>query len=337
MTRSKTTITAAIMCLASFILGIIFNNLFKSSSFPYLSPAVKLRTYPDLTSYTTENLSRRAENKGDIKISSVLDQKENFTSYSIEFEVLPSEAGESKKVSGLLNIPNDDKSFPLVILVRGYVDQSIYQTGMGAQRVGEFFAENGFMTITPDFLGYGSSNEQDGNIFKARLETYTTLLDLLSSTDSLSNWDKKNLFMWGHSNGGHIAISALEITGNNIPTSLWAPVTKPFPYSVLYYTDESNDGGKFIRSELSKFEEYHDSNLFSIHEFLNKINAPIQIHQGGNDSAVPQAWSDDFVLKMKKLDKDLNYFVYPQADHNMNPNWGEAVNKDLEFFSKFMR
>jgi len=292
MTRSKTTITAAIMCLASFILGIIFNNLFKSSSFPYLSPAVKLRTYPDLTSYTTENLSRRAENKGDIKISSVLDQKENFTSY---------------------------------------------QTGMGAQRVGEFFAENGFMTITPDFLGYGSSNEQDGNIFKARLETYTTLLDLLSSTDSLSNWDKKNLFMWGHSNGGHIAIAALEITGDNIPTSLWAPVTKPFPYSVLYYTDESNDGGKFIRSELSKFEEYHDSNLFSIHEFLNKINAPIQIHQGGNDSAVPQAWSDDFVLKMKKLDKDLNYFVYPQADHNMNPNWGEAVNKDLEFFSKFMR
>ena len=35
---------------------------------------------------------------------------------------------------------------------------------------------------------------------------------------------------------------------------LWAPVSKPFPYNILYYTDEAEDRGKWLRGEIAKFE-----------------------------------------------------------------------------------
>ena len=85
------------------------------------------------------------------------------------------------------------------------------------------------------------------------------MLSILESLDSIKEWDEENIFFWGHSNGGQVALTILEITGKDYPTTLWAPVTKPFPYSILYYTDESEDKGKYIRRELSRFENLYNT------------------------------------------------------------------------------
>lgn len=286
-----------------------------------------------LEKYSIENLSKADIKPVEIKIN------ENIFEFSFD----PTLSGkEEKKVTGLINLPTQteisDKKFPLVVLVRGYVDQSIYQTGVGTKRVGEYLADNNYITLAPDFLGYGGSDNESGNIFESRFQTYTIVLTLLKSIESPAHakalveagWNGKNIFLWGHSNGGQIVLTVLEITGYDYPTVLWAPVTKPFPYSVLYYTDESNDHGKFIRKELAKFEADYDVEKYSLTNYLDRIKAPITIFQGTNDNAVPQAWSDSFVKKLKSLDIKTNYLIYPKADHNMNPIWGDVIIKTLE-------
>ena len=201
--------------------------------------------------------------------------------------------------------------------------------------MGEFFAENGYITLAPDFLGYGGSSEESGNIFETRFQTYTTVLTLLKSInqENIPMWDGKNIFIWAHSNGGQVALTTLEITGADYTTVLWAPVTKPFPYSILYYTDESQDEGKFIRKELANFEKNYDVNKYSLTNYLDKINAPIEYHLGTNDDAIPLSWGDEFVSRMKKLEKEVTYYKHPGADHNMNPLWGDVIFKTLEFFN----
>ena len=276
-----------------------------------------------LEKYSIENLSETSFEPSEIKINNNI----------FEFKM------NGKKVTGLINIPEGNGPFPIVILLRGYVDQSIYQTGVGTKRVGEYLSENGYITLAPDFLGYGGSDIESSNIFEARFQTYTTVLTLLKSIEENppqgwdNRWDKKNLFIWAHSNGGQIALAILEITGANYPTVLWAPVTESFPYSVLYYTNESADGGKFIRKELAKFEADYDVNKYSLTNYLDKINAPIQYHWGTNDDAIASEWRDRFLTKMKALDKEIVNYNHPGADHNMNPLWGDAINKTLEFFT----
>jgi len=280
-----------------------------------------------LEKYTIENLIKTEVKTVKIEI--------NDNIFSFNFDPTLQNMVE-KKVTGLINIPEKDGPFPIVVLLRGYVDQSIYTTGTGTKRVGEYFSENGYITLAPDFLGYGSSDIESSNIFEARFQTYTTVLTLLKSInkENFPQWDNRNIFIWGHSNGGQIALTVLEITGEKYPTVLWAPVTENFPYSVLFYTNESEDRGKFIRKELSKFESEYDVDKFSLTNYLDRINAPIEYHYGTNDDAIPLEWRDRFVNQMKSLNKDFKNYNHPSADHNMNPLWGDVIDKTLNFYQK---
>ena len=242
---------------------------------------------------------------------------------------------EGKTISGKINLPEGippEAGFPVVILIRGFVEPEIYTSGIGTQRVGEFLADNGFITLAPDFLGFGLSDPPPNNSIEERFMRPVAVLELIASVASLPQADQNKIFLWGHSNGGQIALSVLEISGAAYPTSLWAPVSKPFPYSILYYTDEFEDLGKALRKVVAGFEAVYDANEFSIHNYYDSINAPIQIHQGTADDAVPVEWSEILADTLEEKDKQVSLFIYPGADHNMLPGWDTAVSRDLNWF-----
>lgn len=295
--------------------------------------AIKLRP---LEKYSIENLTNSKIEGSQIQIGKVLKDYDTFTAYEFSFEFSPDLSKNTKKVTGLINIPKTNDQMPLIVMFRGYVDQKKYVVGMGTQRAGEFFAKNGFITVSPDFLGYGNSDIEAENIFESRFQTYTTAITLLRSLDSVEQWNKKDVFIWGHSNGGQIALTTLEITGLNYPTVLWAPVSKPYPFSILAYTDESDDHGKFIRQELSKFEEDYDVEKYSLTNYFERIKAPIQLNQGTNDDAVPFYWSDSLAKILKNNGQDIKYLKYPGSDHNLSPAWQTVVENNLQFFNSHL-
>jgi len=116
--------------------------------------------------------------------------------------------------------------------------------------------------------------------------------------------------------------------------ALWAPVTKYFLYSILYYMDEADDGGKALRKSLAGFEADYNVNEFTLTNYLDRMTGPIQFHQGTADEAVPKVWSDEFVDKVKTAGGTITYYVYPGADHNMQGSWNTVVDRDIEFFTK---
>lgn len=319
--------------IAAFAAGWWVNSFYQSGLVT-TSPIGPVIPKP-LEKYTIENLAQAEVKKGNVVLEEILEEETDFTSYLFSFEFDPTLQGkEAKKVTGQINLPNRKGSFPAVLMIRGYVDQEIYETGIGTRKAASVFAQNGFITIAPDFLGYGESDKEAENIFETRFQTYTTVLSILESLDSIKEWNEENIFFWGHSNGGQVALTILEITGKDYPTTLWAPVTKPFPYSILYYTDESEDRGKYIRRELSRFENLYNTDSYSLDEYFEKIKAPLQVHQGTADDAVPVDWSNGFVKKLEKLDIDVVYYQYLGADHNMVPSWNTVVSRDLFFFRK---
>jgi dipeptidyl aminopeptidase/acylaminoacyl peptidase len=284
-----------------------------------------------LEKYTFENLKKRGGKASNIKLERALNQNEKFTSYLFSYQ------SGGKKITGLANIPLGQKKLPVVVMLRGYVDREIYQTGVGTQRAGEFFAGNGFITLAPDFLGYGESEMPPDNVWEERFLRPMNVLDLLSSTESLDNTDINHLFLWGHSNGGMIALAVLEISGAKYPTALWAPVSKFFPYDVLYYTDEADDKGKSLRKNLAELEKDYDVDKYSIDTYLDWLEAPLIIHQGIVDESVPLVWTNALVDKLKELKKEVTYYNYPGADHNMQGSWNTVVARDLEFFRKHLQ
>lgn len=342
--------------------------------------------------YSFLELEKLQLTAGPIKIESLIDSQPSYASFLVSWDVPNLESGSRVRVTGQMNVPQGDGPFPVIVMLRGYADREIYFTGLGTRPAAAALARNGYITIAPDFQGYGGSGPESDDILVARFSRPLTVLQLLrnlqelrvemaapdSSTGvattsaGLSNspadtssspnaeaasisatltetlsipsgaaalFDTQRLGMWAHSNGGQIALSVLEITNRAIPTTLWAPVSQPFPYSVLFYSNETPDGGKYLRGQLAHFEFTlkNKPEEFSVMHRPERILGPIQIHQGGNDEAVPLIWSQWLVEDLQEATVEAQLFTYPAANHNMQPNWDEVVQRDLLFFTRNLR
>lgn len=329
------------------ICGLSF--LFFYSKAFFNNPLVKIKPKPFLV-YTFENLKKTTFSQNQITLGhTVKNNSSDFVSQIFYFNAMVKPgSSEIKKISGLINIPKAPGTYPVIVMFRGFIPKESYKPGVGTQPAARVFAQNGFITLAPDFLGYGESDKPSKDGFEDRFQTYTTALSLLSSLQTLNNGltasysgsIKANLSkigIWGHSNGGHIALATLAVGGISYPTVLWAPVSKSFPYSILYYTDETDDQGKALRKALAQFEENYNTDLFSPPRYYQWIKAPIEIDQGTSDQEVPMWWSDDLSATLKKQGIDTTYLTYPDADHNLLPTgWLQAVQNDIDFFNKHL-
>ena len=301
--------------------------------------AVKNRTDDlHLVKYTYGVLKTKRFESAPITFGDKVTEETDFISQKFYFDV------DGQKASGIMFYPKKSGIYPAVVMFRGFVDPTIYEPGIGTQRAAQELAKKGYVAFSPDFLGYGESDMPSINPIEERFQTYTTALALLSHLKNVNEdfdkakidlqIDNQKVGIWAHSNGGQIALTVLEVTGKNYPTVLWAPVSKSFPYSILYYTDEFDDHGRALRRLVYEFEKDYDIEQYSLVNYLNWIKAPIQLHQGGADDAVPQEWSDEFVVALEENEIEVEYFTYPQADHNLMPDWNTAVERSLTFFNK---
>jgi len=299
-----------------------------------LSPLGVTREKP-LDKYTTENLSLRVFTPSQIILDQVTATSSAYTVYSFHYE------SDGKKVTGVAYIPTDASPIhkdPVIVQFRGYVDKAQYFSGDGTQHSAEVYAKNGFISLAPDFLGYGGSDGSSVDAFEDRFLTYTTALNLVASVGTLPMADTARVGIWGHSNGGQIALTVLEILAKSVPAVLWAPVSKPFPYSILFYTDDIPDHGKLLRKVLSQFEVNYDVESYSLTNYLDHIKGPLQIQQGSADVEVPQLWTDTLVKAIEASSSaSVKYFVYPGADHNMTGAWNTVVARDVEFFNAYLK
>ncbi len=300
-----------------------------------------------LLAYTFKNLKKTLFPATEITLGPITSESSDSFSRIFYFSVPKTPGGKTMlKASGLMNIPKESGSHPVIVMFRGFIPDSEYRPGADTQPSALVFAKNGFITLAPDFLGYGESASPSADPFENRFQTYTTALSLLASLKNLNVTLEKNyhstvsanlnqIGIWGHSNGGHIALSTMAISGDTYPTVLWAPVSASFPYSILYYTDESDDQGKALRKLLSGFEKLYNTDDFSPSNYYNWIKAPILVGQGLNDEEVPYWWSQNLVTTLKKDGVDANLITYPNSDHNFLPaGWTDAVNNSLNFFKQ---
>jgi len=342
-------------------------NLVKESPAPTPLPLVKY-TIPNLVNFTYQ--------ASPITIEEKIAENEDFTVYLFSY------LSQGKKITGQLNVPSG-KINGVIVMIRGYVPAEIYSTGAGTRSAAGVLAEHGYLTLAPDFLGFGGSDPEPADSWEARFIKPINVIELIKSIE-LGDWqtnqveskidiwnldldhfqfDVDQIGIWSHSNGGQIALTVLEILKQPIPATLWAPVTAPFPYSVMFYSDEVEDEGKEMRKYVSLFERDYNSFDFSLTQHLDLLTGPLLLHQGTDDDAVPFSWSDEFADKIEtenngrekptkelktatesarieEIEKqiltpiDLTYYRYPGSDHNMSGAWETVINRDLDFFDK---
>jgi pimeloyl-ACP methyl ester carboxylesterase len=257
-----------------------------------------------LRKYSIQNLQTYQFQLSEVTLEKVMEKKPEYTSYLFSYKTL------GKRMTGQVHIPNGspDQVFPVIVMVRGYVPPEEFTTGAGTRWQAAEFAKAGYVTVAPDFLGFGGSGPA-GPGWEERFEKPVNVIELIKSLrqhkhlefkQTAFQIDPQQMGIWAHSNGGQITLSTLAGLGEPIPATLWAPVTAPFPYSVLYFSDEMDDGGRGMRSAVAGFERVYNVQEYSSTQYMSRLRGPLQLHQGALDDAVPLKWSDEFVQRVRK-------------------------------------
>jgi len=257
--------------------------------------------------------------------------KVKFTTREIFF------TSNGKRISGMMNYyPERSSLSKVIIMIRGYAEKEGYYPGSGTWAVADRLADEGYVTISLDFLGYADSEAESVDPLEARFEKVESVMDLIESVKKLAWVDKNKIGIWAHSNGGQIALSVLEVTGSDYPTVLWAPMTNPFPQSLIDTADEGEEKQKAM-DYVSSFLKYYDGRRYAFENYYEWVKAPMLIQQGTADSWCRVEWQTGVVSRIKSFGGQAELVIYEDDDHNLKRNWEEAVTKDIAFFGGDLR
>jgi pimeloyl-ACP methyl ester carboxylesterase len=303
------------------------------------------------TDFSLKSLQNYPYKSSPITVQNVAVKDKNQIGYNVNYTSMG-----GLTVSARLRLPpikpEDIKG--IIVMLRGHQNPNRYSQGSGTENPARGYLERGWAVIAPDFLGYGYSSPvpPPGNLHQFystinTVELYKSLEqadfrfapDISQSDRAAIPGSFKKIVLWGHSNGGQVALHFLEIIQKPVPTVLWAPVAIAYPDNISHYSRNSQWA--------ETFKKNYSAADFSLIAYLDKIapGTPILISQGDKDKSVPREWSDALVKeialensrrqKSGKGDIEAYYEIYLTDDHSLTKDWNTILPGDIAFYEKY--
>ncbi len=301
---------------------------------PTVTPTPSLTPTPTphpLAAYTIEGLRAREYPGGAIRVVRVLAETAGFTKYYIRY---PS---DGLTITGVMNVPRGRGPFPVVILNHGYIPPASYWSGADTWRPAEYLTERGYLTISPDFRGWGGSDAGD-NYFRTGL--VIDALNLISSLPSLPQADPARVGMWGHSMGGGVTTKALVVDPRIKAAVLYGPVSADDAEVMRKWGPWLRGGaeGALQRIYLEALQDADFVRRTSPIHYFSYVTAPVQIHQGAADDTTPPEWAEAIRDALLAAGKEVEYFSYPRQGHAFQgASWSLFMERVAAFFDRTLK
>lgn len=241
-------------------------------------------------------------------------------------------------ITGVMHVPHGEGPFPVVILNHGYIPPERYWSGADTWRAGDYLASQGYMTIAPDFRGWGGSDSGD-NFFRTGI--VIDVLNLVSSLPSVPWVDPTQVGMWGHSMSGGATTKAITIDTRIKAAILYGPISGDDGIDIRRW-------GSSIRSR-----DLDDPLLWSYRQatsdraFLQRTSpiyhfdlvlCPVQIHQGAADDVTPPRLAEAIRDALLVADKEVEYFAYEGQGHAIEGQaWTLFMERVTAFYDRHLR
>lgn len=242
------------------------------------------------------------------------------TEYLAPMEPVSYKARDGMTIHGYLTLPKgiEHKKLPVVMFIHGGPWARDF---WGYNAYAQFLANRGYAVFQPNFrgsTGYGKKYLNAGNKQWGTGSMQHDITDAVKYLIEKGIADPTRVSIAGGSYGGYATLAGLAFTPDlyacgfsivgpsNIITLLnsippyWAPIKKTFAIRV-------GDMDKPDELEMLKKQSPLNS--------ADKIKSPLYVVQGANDPRVKKAESDQIVVALRELKRDVEYMVAPDEGH----------------------
>jgi dipeptidyl aminopeptidase/acylaminoacyl peptidase len=280
--------------------------------------------------FTIPGLRARDYPGGTITVRSVLTYTDVFTRYYIDY---PS---DDYVITGIMQVPQGQGPFPVVILNHGYIAPGNYWSGADTWRAAEYLSAHGYLTLAPDFRGWGQSDNAPNFFWTGQV---IDSLNAISALESVPAADTNRIGMWGHSMGGGATTDAITVDSRIDAAVIYAPTRADKMASRRYRRTPPVDDDYFDWTwDRAYFDARRDSNFLtkaSPINYMHLVEMPVQVHIGSADTMCPPQWSEEIRDALQDAGKDVEYFSYTGAGHAFHgDDWRLFMERVTEFFDR---
>jgi uncharacterized protein len=304
----------------------VATSTFEPTSIP--TPALTLEPYEQ---YSIDYLRSRSYGGGTLDVAEKLSEHEKYTTYSVRYK------SDGLYIYAVMNVPNGDAIYPVVISVHGYFDPSEYYILDTDFTLENQLAEEGYITIHPTLRNYPPSDSGD-NLF--RVGDSIDILNLIAivkdqgGSGILEKADPTRIGLGGRSMGGGIALRVLTVTRDVKAAYLYAPTSGDESLNAGFFHNYTRDPQ--FENELDAPRDTFEK--ISAQNYYANITASILLAHGVSDRLIPGAWSEDTCNRLKEIGVDKRCIFYKNADHTFyRDDLEDFVSEVLRFFELRLR
>ncbi len=279
----------------------------------------------------------------DLVIEQTLDPGSNYYRYVASY------LSDGLKIYGLLTVPYADPpegGWPAIIFNHGFIPPTEYRTTERYVAYVNALATNGYVVFKPDYRGHGDSEGAASGGYSSPAYT-VDVLNALASVQRYPGVDPEKMGMWGHSMGGNLTLRAMVTVKSIKAGVIWAGVVGSYQDMLTNWRRNRpfpTTSGRLSRigQELTDTYGTWDENpefwaSISPIDNVADISGPLQLHHGTADGDVPLEFSESLYQAMVAAGKEVEYFTYPDNDHNISQAFSSAMQRTVEFYDRFLK
>jgi uncharacterized protein len=292
------------------------------------TPASTLAPYEQ---YSIDYLRSRSYGGGTLDVAEKLAEHEKYTTYTVRYR------SDGLYIYAVMNVPNGDAIYPVVISVHGYIDPHDYYILDTDFTIENHLAEEGYITIHPTLRNYPPSDGGD-NLF--RVGDSIDILNLIaivkdqSGSGILQKADATRIGLGGRSMGGGITLRVLTVTHDVKAAYLYAPTSGDESLNADFFHNYTRDPQ--FKNELDAPRDAFER--MSAQNYYADITASILIAHGASDRLIPGTWSEDTCNLLKEIGVEKRCIFYKNADHTFyDGDLVDFISEVLRFFELHLR
>ncbi|ADW21599.1 putative peptidase [Thermus scotoductus SA-01] len=276
---------------------------------------------------TIPDLWKRTYGEGGFRIEKVLEEKSRFS--RVQFSYL----SDHLRVHGFANVPKGRGSFPVVVVLHGYVEPSRYRLLAYTTPYADFLAEEGYLVLHPNYRGHPPS---EGKPATGLRHAYAVdVLNLLAEVRKgvLPQADGRRIGLFGHSMGGGIAQVVALVDPRLKGVVLYGSMSGDERRNLerIRYWSGGTRGQELLTLPPKTLAEA------SAWTYLERVAVPFSVHHGIRDAQVPPEWSWELCRRLKSLGKPVECFSYPAGHLFRGPVDQAFRQRVLAFFGRVSR
>jgi uncharacterized protein len=280
----------------------------------------------------------------DIVIEQTLDPGVNYSRYYVSY------LSDGLRIYALMTVPNGEKpstGWPVIIFNHGFIPPDVYRTTERYIAYVDLIARSGYIVFRSDYRGHDRSEGEAGGAY-SRPDYTVDVLNAVASMKRYPDADPDRIGMWGHSMGGYITLRSMVITEDIKAGVIWAGVVASYPDMLTRWrraTAASPTSTPSPRSwRYTLVQEYGSPeenpqfwNSISANSYLNDLSGPIQLHHGTADEDVPLEFSELLFYQAIEADQYVELYKYEGDNHNISNYFGQAMQRTIEFFDRYVK